>query len=367
MSTGVVTPVVPLANDILQGEFKAYANYDLPTQILLGATQGGCKLELDRRIKRIKSDGTYGYQLDSNGVPLVRYDGFDINLSLEQLYLKYFHVKEIASCETTDTGWASKDWAGTGGTYAEETTIVNSGNQSAKAVLSTTAYGIKNVFSSNKNLTAYDNSETSTTSDYIAFSVYITSAEKTNLGTSKIKFEIHKDANLTETNFYYYEIAAADLTANIWNHFKIAKSAFTQTGTASWSAVTGISFKLNGAPTGTTTFYVDSISLLQAQTNSFIVPHSQMGGGFTYTDVTTYRKWVPTLEILDTDYLDNITLVSQKLDGKMVKLILRNCLNDDKLSLALKEKDESVSGLSFAAHYTYGSSTTVPFSIREYV
>jgi len=200
MPIGVVTPTVPVANDIILGEFKAYVNYGLPTELLLGSTRGGCKIDIDRAIKELKFDGAYGPTLDSNGVPLVRYENFIVKITLQQLFLKYFNRKVVSDMESNGL-WESKDWADTGGTYASETTIVNSGLQSAKCTGDTQNYGIKEVFASSKDLTVFDNSIVSGTDDYIGFAIYITSANKTALGSSaKIRLSIHKDADETETN-----------------------------------------------------------------------------------------------------------------------------------------------------------------------
>jgi hypothetical protein len=366
MAVGVATPVVPVANDIILGEFNAYVNYGLPTQTLLGATSGGCKIDIDRKIKEVKFDGAYGKTLDSNGVPLVRYDSMDVTFTLKNLYLKYFHNKIISDCESTGT-WESQDWALTGGTYAAETTIVLEGDQSAKCTGAAENYGIHEVFASSKNLTVFANSETSTTADYIGFAIYITSANRTALGaTAKIRLSIHKDAEDTETNYFKYEIGQSSLTADVWNVFKIAKSSFTEAGTASWSAVTGISFKFAGAaPTSSCVFYVDSISLIHNQDVSAPVPVN--GSGFGYTNETTYRAYRPSLEIASTDYLENVTLVGQRFDGKKMKMILKNCLNDGKISLALQEKTEVVNDTQFSGHYKYGAATTCPFTMKEYI
>lgn len=364
MAVGVAVPTVPVANDVILGEFKLYQNYGLPSELLLGSTRGGAKLSVDRKIKEIKFDGAYGNQLDSNGVPLVRVEEINTKLTVEQLYLKYFNKKTISDCEST-SGMKSSNWAGTGGTFAAETTIVNSGTQSAKCSASTTLYGIHEVFSPVKDLTAFDNLEVSGTSDYISFALYITTAEKSDLGTSKIRVAIHKDVENTYTNYYYYDVAAADLTANVWTTFKILKSAFTQTGTASWSAVTGISFALFGAPSAAVDFYVDSVDLLQAQSRSSVVPVN--AGGFDVSNQTTYYQLTQSLEITDDDYLDNVTLVGQRHDGKMMKFILKNCLNDGKIDLALQEKDEVVNSTEFTSHFLRTSPTTVPFIMREYV
>lgn len=363
MSTGVVTPTVPSANDIVLGECALYGNYELPTQIALGALQGGVKCQLVRKIEDIKFDGAYGGQLDANGVPLKRYREFGVKLSVETLCLKYFNNKIISDCEVNGT-WEAKDWTGGGGTYAAETSIVLAGTQSAKCIADTTLYGIHEVFATPKDLTVFDNAEVSSTADYIAFAIYITAQDLTDLGTSKIRLGIHKDIEGTATNLYYYDVLASALVAG-WNTFKIAKTSFTQTGTASWSAVTGISFQLVGAPSAEVTFYVDAISLLQNQTKSAILPLNGLSF-FSMTDEGDYRKIVGNLDANEDYMYENVAVVGKKHDGKNFIIIVKNVANDGKIERALKEKTEVVSGTEFVGHYTANSPLSTPILIRDY-
>ena len=368
MSIVAVTPTMPVANDIILGEFKCYANYGLPTQILLGATRDGCKVDIERTIKELTFDGAYGPTLDSDGVPLVRYEKFMAKITLNNLYLKYFTKKTISNCETSDTGWASKNWAEDGnGVYAAETTIVNSGNQSAKITIATasTGLGVKNVFTATKDLTAFDNSEVSDTADAIGFAIYITTQDLTDLGTDKIRITFHCDADETETNHYFYEIAAADLTADVWTTFKVLKSAFTEGGSGDWSTITGFCIEVPTETDAELIFYFDSIDLIQTHSDSS--PIGINGSGFDYTDETTYKEFTASLEIPDTDYLENVTLVGQRMDGKMVKIVLKNPLNDGNISLALEDKDEVVNETQFTSHFKYDAGLTIPVELFEYV
>ena len=366
MSVGLVETTVPVANDIIMGEFKAYLNYGLNTQVLVGATRDGCKVDIERTIKEIAFDGAMGPTLDSNGVPLARYEKLIGRITINNLYLKYFHRKKISDMES-DGLWESGDWAATGGTYAAETSTMLEGDQAASCTGDTENYGIKEVFASSVDLTAFANGDVSDDSDYIGFSIYITTAQLANMGAStRIRLSIHKDADETETNYFYYEVAASALTADQWNNFKILKSAFTEAGTASWSAVTGVSFKFSqAAPTSETTFIVDCLDLIQAQTNSSIVPMN--GHGFNYTDETTYREFTANLEITLDNYLENFTLVGQRLDGKKVKIVLKNCLNDGNISLGLEEKDEVVNETQFTGHYKGSDPLACPIELYEYV
>ncbi|MGD9276509.1 MAG: hypothetical protein PVJ67_05030 [Candidatus Pacearchaeota archaeon] len=338
----------------------------MPTQTLLGATREGCKVDILRQIKLIEFDGAYGPTLDSDGVPLVRYERLVGKITLKSLYLKYFNRKIISDCESDGT-WESGNWGNDGGTYAAETTIVNSGDQSAKCSIASaqTGHGIHEVFASAKDLTAFDNSETSDTADYIGFSIYITTAMLAILGTDSIQLRIHKDAEETETNYYWYDVEASALTADQWTNLKVLKSAFTEEGTASWSAVTGISFEVPDATDDALEFYVDSIDLIQAQTDSSVLPVN--GSTFTYTDETTYKQYSPDLEIGNDDYLENITIIGQRMDGKKMKIVLKNAFNDGKLELAFEDKDESVNETEFTGHYKYGSGLICPIEIYEYV
>lgn len=366
MAITEVTPTVPVANDVIMGEFKVYANYGLPSQILIGATREGCKVDIGRVIEEIKADGAYGYMLDSDGIPLVRTKEIVGQITLNNLYLKYFNKKIVSDCESDGT-WESNNWGLDGGTYTAETTIVNSGEQSAKCSIASgqTGHGIHEVFASTKDLTVFDNSETSDTADYIGFAIYITSAMKTILGTDSIQLRIHKDAEDTETNYYWYDVEATALTADQWTTFKVAKTSFTEEGTASWSAVTGISFEVPDETDDALVFYVDSIDLIQNQSDSFVLPVNS--GNIEYTDETTYKLYRPDLEITDNDYLDNITIIGQKMDGKKIKIIQKRCLNDGNIALALEEKTEVVHETVFTGHYHKDSGLTCPISIYEYV
>lgn len=366
MSITVVNPIIPVANDIILGEYKAYYNYGTPLQTLIGASDGGAEVDVLREIKIINFDGAYGPTLDSDGLPLVRYTRLIGQVKLSQLYLKYFNRKIISDCESTGL-WESKNWSGAGGTYAASTSIYNTGSQSAKCSIASaqTGHGIHEVFAAAKNLTIFDNSESSGTGDYIGFSIYITTAMKTILGTDSIDIRFHKDAELTETNYYTYSVENATLTADRWNNFKIAKSAFTQAGTASWSAVTGISFMVPDATDDALEFYVDSIDLIQNQSYSEIVPLN--AGNFGYTDETTYRKIAPTIAIENSDYLENLTLVGQKMDGYKWKVVLKNCLNDGEINLAFQDMKEVVNNTQFTGHYKNGAGTVCPIELYEYV
>lgn len=368
MSNGVILHDTPLAGDLILGTFKIYHNYDTPKEILAGVSRDGLVIEWARTLHEINPDGVYGPMLDEDGIPLIRTLSFSPKITVNMMYIKYTNIKNVSGAESSDN-WVSQDWAATGGTYAAETTIFQTGLQSAKCTADTTAYGMHNVFDSAVDLTAYANSEVSSTADKLAFSIYITTQDLTDLGTSDIRFKVHMDAEGTETNHYYYDIAASTLTANIWTNFTIAKSAFTEVGTGDWSAVTGISFNLDGAPSAETIFYVDSISMIQTITDksdTFAAPIEGQGGNWAMTDETTYKKYTPKINIEDADYLDNVTVIGTRHDGKMVKYIQENCFNDGNVALAMGAKDSVIASTMYTSHYQGSKGTTIPCEFREY-
>lgn len=84
MSSGLVTPVVPNANDVLLGEGTTYINYGEAGEAIIGATQGGSKFEIEKKTINVKVDGAYG---DIKG--LKRIDVFIPKLIINFLKLNY--------------------------------------------------------------------------------------------------------------------------------------------------------------------------------------------------------------------------------------------------------------------------------------
>ena len=359
MTKGLSTFEVPLPEDVALGECKVYGNYELPDEHIIGATRGGTKLTIERSIREMGYDGSYG---PTKG--LRRYEKFISKLELQALCLKYQIQDTITDCES-DSNWADKDWGDTGGTYAAETSIVAQGDQSIKGTADTLNYGIHEVFSASKNLTVFSNGESSVVADYIGFQYYLTAQDITDLGSAHLRLGFHMDAFGTETNMYIYDIVPGSLSAG-WNSFKIAKSAFTEVGTGDWSAVLGVSVKLSDSPNAEVVFYVDEITLIQynAVLRSSLLP--AIRSGMVVTDQTTYYKLLPTLELVDADYYENIAIVGQKLDGKAFVAILKNCLNDGAISLGINEKDEVINATTFSSHFKRSAKTTVPIKLRTY-
>jgi hypothetical protein len=108
MAYGVFNPTVPdSANDLLLGEGAVYKNYGELGQAALGATSGGSKLEIDRKIKEVKYDGGYGKTKNMS-----RYDTFEPKLTVKFLKLTYTNM--VAGLPVTVSDGTDAD-----GTYKE--------------------------------------------------------------------------------------------------------------------------------------------------------------------------------------------------------------------------------------------------------
>lgn len=358
MAKGLSNFAVPVANDLAYGEQIIYADFELPNQHIIGATAGGVKVDLERSISEMKYDGSYG---PTKG--LRRYQKFLAKVTIQGLCLKY-NLADLISDMESDGLWESQDWGLNGGTYAASATY-REGEQAAQATVDTVNYGIHEVFAASQDFTEFSNGETSSTADKIGFSIYILTADIANLNSGNIEIAFHMDAEGTETNLYKYDVAASALS-NGWNSITALKSAFTEVGTGDWSAVTGVSFKIDTAPSAELSFIVDNIYLIQTNSTlrSSIFP--VLKNGMDVTDMTTYYKYTPTLSIQKIDFYENIAIVSQKADGKVFAIILKKMLNDGAISAAINEKEEVISSTQFTAHYTISENTTVPVKIRDY-
>jgi hypothetical protein len=87
MAIGVFTPTVPSATDILLGEGIIYKNYGVAGSAIIGATRGGGKLEITKKINEMKYDGAYGLTKT-----LRRYDRFEVKLTVNFLKINYVNL-----------------------------------------------------------------------------------------------------------------------------------------------------------------------------------------------------------------------------------------------------------------------------------
>lgn len=88
MATNTFSPAVPQkANDILLGEGVLYKNYGEAGEAVIGATRGGSKLEIERAIKEVAYDGSYGPTKNMR-----RYERFVVKLVINFLKLTYTNL-----------------------------------------------------------------------------------------------------------------------------------------------------------------------------------------------------------------------------------------------------------------------------------
>jgi hypothetical protein len=105
MAVGVFSPAVPdSANSLMLGEGAIFKNYGEAGEAALGATVGGSKLEVDRKINPVKYDGSYGHTKN-----MKRYDTFEPKLTVKFLKLTYTNM--VQGLPTTVTDGTDKDGA----------------------------------------------------------------------------------------------------------------------------------------------------------------------------------------------------------------------------------------------------------------
>lgn len=59
----------------------------------------------------------------------------------------------------------------------------------------------------------------------------------------------------------------------------------------------------------------------------------------------------PKLTLEDSDYLDNITIVGEKLGGGFIQISLKNALSTEGIEINFEDKEESVVETTFTAHF----------------
>lgn len=98
MANGTFNPAVPdKSNDILLGEGIVWKNYGVGGAAIIGATRGGSKLTLERKIRDIAFDGAYG-----SVKGLRRFETYKVKLSVNFLKINYTSLSYGLSLTTTD-------------------------------------------------------------------------------------------------------------------------------------------------------------------------------------------------------------------------------------------------------------------------
>ena len=190
-------------------------------------------------------------------------------LNKEFLDLGYYwgaNIKQMATADSTE-GWVSGAWGNATGTYSADTTNFRTNGSAVKGttVATNNNGGISLVTS--LDLTKFNDKSTSSTADYICFSLYLTSGNYTSLGSGGIAILISNDSIGTFTNYFNFATAKASLTSG-WNFIAIAKSAFTSFGTASWASITGFAVYESNASSSGTAFTVENIQLIRKNPSS---------------------------------------------------------------------------------------------------
>lgn len=57
------------------------------------------------------------------------------------------------------------------------------------------------------------------------------------------------------------------------------------------------------------------------------------------------------LDVEETDYIDNITLIGEKLGGGYIRITIFNAFSDEGIEIAMEDREETVVEVTFAAHF----------------
>jgi len=130
-----------------------------------------------------------------------------------------------------------------------------------------------------------------------------------------------------------------------------------------------IDMKYDGAYGPTKSLKRVDLFIPQLIINFLKLNYTTLGYGVpsTVATYTTYKEFTFDLDIVAADVLTNVAFIGQKHDGKAVKIIVQNCINDGNISLNFKEKTQVTSDMQYTGHYAAATPTTPPFEFREYV
>jgi len=161
-----------------------------------------------------------------------------------------------------DSGESTETWTQEDGTVAATTTAGEYvyGSQARKftATSGSTATGRA---ASALDLSKFDDGSSFGNSDYVKLWIRVDTIA--NLTSIRVRFV--SDAGATYTNYYEKTILAASLVAG-WNEVTIAKSAFSSTGSPSWSGNLKRQYRVTASGAGTVNVVIDDVRLVQAST-----------------------------------------------------------------------------------------------------
>ena len=67
------------------------------------------------------------------------------------------------------------------------------------------------------------------------------------------------------------------------------------------------------------------------------------------------------LDVEETDYIDNITLIGEKLGGGYIRITIFNAFSDEGIEIAMEDREETVVEVTFAAHFDPESSEAADY------
>ena len=68
------------------------------------------------------------------------------------------------------------------------------------------------------------------------------------------------------------------------------------------------------------------------------------------------------LDVEETDYIDNITLIGEKLGGGYIRITIFNAFSDEGIEIAMEDREETVVEVTFAAHFDPEASENTDYS-----
>lgn len=86
--------------------------------------------------------------------------------------------------------------------------------------------------------------------------------------------------------------------------------------------------------------------------------------GLVVTDEGEYHKIAEDLAIAAGDYHENVAWVGETHAAKYAAIIVFNALGNNKIEMAIKDKDDIIVGTKFEGHYGSATQTTPPWEIR---
>jgi len=181
------------------------------------------------------------------------------------LDLEYYWARNVYPI--TGTTVTAAQWASTGGTTVSDNEAQYlTDNFAVKLSDAPDLYDgmslpATSFFLSDTNLTHWQDQDTITDDNsYVCFAVYFPAESLDSLGTASIRFAFNENTTPGGSNLYKYDVAKETWAAG-WNFLKIARSAFTATGSPSWNNVGCFYISIIADPPGAVSFTVDNIRL----------------------------------------------------------------------------------------------------------